>query len=154
MIDLVDGEPVGTAVAVLCAFIGLGLSIGSVSPETLSGQMAKEFIDDITAMSNGEIAIEMFYGGTVVKSAEIWDAAVTGVLDCDMSGASYQSGKNPAFQFANDLNGGYQDPYQMYSWLLHGDGYNTLNELYNPFEMEFVGWWIPGPAPWTRPCIR
>ncbi len=119
------------------------------SQETLSGQMAGRFVENVSAMSNGEIAIEMFYGGTVVKSAEIWDAAVTGVLDCDMSGASYQSGKNPAFQFANDLNGGYQDPYQMYSWLLHGDGYNTLNELYNPFEMEFVGWWIPGPESLT-----
>ncbi|NNE81710.1 MAG: TRAP transporter substrate-binding protein [Silicimonas sp.] len=119
------------------------------SQETLSGQMAGRFVENVAAMSNGEIEIEMFYGGTVVKSAEIWDAAVTGVLDCDMSGASYQSGKNPAFQFANDLNGGYQDPYQMYSWLLHGDGYNTLNELYNPFEMEFVGWWIPGPESLT-----
>jgi len=115
------------------------------SQETLSGQMAGRFVENVAAMSNGEIEIEMFYGGTVVKSAEIWDAATTGVLDCDMSGASYQSGKNPAFQFANDLNGGYADPYQMYSWLLHGDGYNTLNELYNPFDMEFVGWWIPGP---------
>ena len=115
------------------------------SQETLSGEMAGRFVENVAEMSNGEIQIELFYGGTVVKAAEIWDAAVTGVLDCDMSGASYQSGKNPAFQFANDLNGGYQDPYQMYSWLLHGDGYNTLNELYNPFDMEFVGWWIPGP---------
>ena len=111
--------------------------------------MAGEWVENVTAMSNGEIEIELFYGGTVVKSAEIWDAAVTGVLDCDMSGASYQSGKNPAFQFANDLNGGYQDPYQMYSWLLHGNGYDTLNELYNPFDMEFVGWWIPGPESLT-----
>jgi len=119
------------------------------SQETLSGQMAGRFVENVAAMSGGEIQIEMFYGGTVVKSAEIWDAAVTGVLDCDMSGASYQSGKNPAFQFANDLNGGYQDPYQMYSWLLHGGGYDSLNELYNPFGMEFVGWWIPGPESLT-----
>ena len=31
------------------------------SPETLSGKMAAEFIEDITAMSNGEIQVEMFY---------------------------------------------------------------------------------------------
>ena len=31
------------------------------SQETLSGQMAAEFIEDITAMSNGEIEVEMFY---------------------------------------------------------------------------------------------
>ena len=81
------------------------------SPETLSGQMAAEFIEDITAMSNGEIEVEMFYASSVVKSAETFDAAATGILDCDMTGGAYQTGKNPAFQFTGDLNGGYQNPY-------------------------------------------
>ncbi|MGI9390028.1 MAG: TRAP transporter substrate-binding protein, partial [Boseongicola sp.] len=115
------------------------------SQETLSGQMAGEFIEDITAMSNGEIAVEMFYASSVVKSAETFDAAATGILDCDMTGGTYQTGKNPAFQFAGDLNGGYANPYQQMAWLLHGGGYDALNELYNPHGMEFVGWWIPGP---------
>ncbi|MCP4820404.1 MAG: TRAP transporter substrate-binding protein [Shimia sp.] len=115
------------------------------SPETLSGKMAAGFIEDVTAMSNGEIEIEMFYSSAVVKSAETFDAAATGILDCDMTGGSYQTGKNPAFQFAGDLNGGYANPYQQYAWLLHGDGYDALNELYNAHNMEFVGWWIPGP---------
>lgn len=115
------------------------------SPETLSGQMAAEFIEDVTAMSNGEIQIEMFYASAVVKSAETFDAAATGILDCDMTGGAYQTGKNPAFQFAGDLNGGYANPYQQMAWLLHGGGYDALNELYNAYDMEFVGWWIPGP---------
>ena len=115
------------------------------SPETLSGKMAAEFVEDVTAMSGGDIQIEMFYSSSVVKSAETFDAAATGILDCDMTGGSYQTGKNPAFQFAGDLNGGYANPYQQYAWLLHGGGYETLNELYNSFGMEFVGWWIPGP---------
>ncbi len=115
------------------------------SPEQLSGQLAAEFIKDITAMSNGEIEIEMFYSGAVVKSAETFDAAATGILDCDMTGGAYQTGKNPAFQFAGDLVGGYTNPYQQLAWLLHNDGYKTLNDLYNKYNMEFVGWWIPGP---------
>ena len=115
------------------------------SQETLSGQMAGEFIEDITAMSGGDIAIEMFYASSVVKSAETFDAAATGILDCDMTGGAYQTGKNPAFQFAGDLNGGYANPYQQMAWLLHGGGYDALNELYNAHNMEFVGWWIPGP---------
>ena len=115
------------------------------SPETLSGKMAAEFIEDITAMSNGEIEVEMFYSSAVVKSAETFDAAATGILDCDMTGGSYQTGKNPAFQFAGDLMGGYQNPYQQMAWLLHGGGYDKLNELYNAHNMEFIGWWIPGP---------
>lgn len=115
------------------------------SQETLSGQMAGEFIEDVTAMSNGEIQIEMFYASSVVKSAETFDAAATGILDCDMTGGAYQTGKNPAFQFTGDLNGGYANPYQQMAWLLHGDGYAALNELYNAYDMEFIGWWIPGP---------
>lgn len=115
------------------------------SQETLSGQMAEEFINDITAMSNGEINVEMFYASAVVKSAETFDAAATGILDCDMTGGSYQTGKNPAFQFAGDLMGGYQNPYQQMAWLLHGGGYEQLNSLYNEHDMEFIGWWIPGP---------
>jgi len=115
------------------------------SPETLSGKMAAEFIQDISDMSNGEIQVEMFYSSAVVKSAETFDAAATGILDCDMTGGSYQTGKNPAFQFAGDLMGGYQNPYQQMAWLLHGGGYDKLNDLYNNHNMEFIGWWIPGP---------
>ena len=82
------------------------------SPEQLSGKMAAKFIDDIEMMSNGEIAVEMFYSSSVVKSVETFDAAATGILDCDMTGGGYQTGKNPAFQFAGDLLGGYQNPQQ------------------------------------------
>jgi TRAP-type mannitol/chloroaromatic compound transport system substrate-binding protein len=115
------------------------------STETLSGQLAGKFIEDITSMSNGEIEVEMFYSGAVVKAAETFDAAATGILDCDMTGGAYQTGKNPAFQFTGDLMGGYSNPYQQMAWLLHGDGRSAINKLYNDHNMEFVGWWIPGP---------
>jgi len=115
------------------------------STETLSGKMAKQYVDDVQAMSNGEIEIEMFYASSVVKSVETFDAAVNGILDCDMTGGAYQTGKNPAFQFAGDLMGGYANPYQQMSWMLHSDGKAAVNKLYNKYKMEFVGWWIPGP---------
>ncbi|MGC6537197.1 MAG: TRAP transporter substrate-binding protein [Candidatus Puniceispirillaceae bacterium] len=115
------------------------------SQETLSGQMAEKYINDIQTMSNGEIQVEMFYASSVVKSAETFDAAATGILDCDMTGGAYQTGKNPAFQFTGDLMGGYANPYQQMSWMLHGGGRSAINDLYNDHNMEFVGWWIPGP---------
>ena len=115
------------------------------SPETLSGQMAAGFVEDVAEMSNGEIQIEMFYSSSVVKSVETFDAAINGILDCDMTGGAYQTGKNPAFQFTGDLMGGYTNPYQQMSWMLHGGGFDELNNFYNKYDMEFVGWWIPGP---------
>ena len=62
------------------------------SQETLSGQLAEQYINDIQEMSNGEITVEMFYASSVVKSAETFDAAATGILDCDMTGGAYQIG--------------------------------------------------------------
>ncbi len=149
------------SISLTAAAIALSVSAGSVlaqddevtklriqthfSTEQLSGEMAARFVDDVQTMSNGSIEIEMFYSSSVVKSAETFDAAATGILDCDMTGGAYQTGKNPAFQFAGDLMGGYVNPYQQYAWMLHGNGVEALNELYNAHDMEFVGWWIPGP---------
>jgi len=82
------------------------------APETVSGKLAAQYVDDVQTMSNGEIVIEMFYSSSVVKSVETFDAAATGILDCDMTGGAYQTGKNPAFQFVGDIMGGYDTPYQ------------------------------------------
>ncbi|MDH5453253.1 MAG: TRAP transporter substrate-binding protein [Paracoccaceae bacterium] len=113
-------------------------------PETLSGKNAAIFVDDIQTMSNGEIAVEMFYSSSVVASAETFDAAATGILDCDMTGGAYQTGKNPAFQFVGDIMGGYDTPYQQLTWLLEGGGMEDAQKLYNQYGMELVGWWVVG----------
>ena len=92
------------------------------SPEQLSGKLAAEYIDNIQKMSGGEIEVEMFYSSSVTKSVESFDAAATGIIDCDMTGGAYQTGKNPAFQFVGDIMGGYDTPYQQLSWLYYGGG--------------------------------
>jgi TRAP-type mannitol/chloroaromatic compound transport system substrate-binding protein len=114
------------------------------NPEQTSGQLAQEFFDKIEAMSNGEITIEPFFSSSVVKSVETFDAAATGILDCDMTGGAYQTGKNPAFQFVGDIMGGYDTPYQQLSWLYYGGGLEAAQELYNKYDMQLVGWWVYG----------
>lgn len=114
------------------------------APETVSGKLAAQYIDDIQKMSNGEIQVEMFYSSSVVKSVETFDAAATGILDCDMTGGGYQTGKNPAFQFVADIMGGYETPYQQLSWLYFGGGKEAAQKLYNKFDMELIGWWVYG----------
>jgi TRAP-type C4-dicarboxylate transport system substrate-binding protein len=114
------------------------------APETVSGKLAGQFIDDVQVMSNGELTIEMFYSSAVVKSVETFDAAATGILDCDMTGGAYQTGKNPAFQFVGDIMGGYDTPYQQLSWLYQGGGFAAADELYRKYDMKLVGWWIYG----------
>ena len=113
------------------------------APETESGRLAQQFVDDVEAMSGGEIDIEMFFSASVVDSVETFDAASSGILDCDMTGGAYQTGKNPAFQFVGDIMGGYDTPWQQYAWLYNG-GFEDANELYNQFGMELIGWWVYG----------
>ncbi|NRG19495.1 TRAP transporter substrate-binding protein [Rhizobiales bacterium] len=114
------------------------------SAESLKGQNAQAFADDVERMSGGRVDIEMFFSASLVRATETFDAAVNGVLDGDMTGGAYQTGKNPAFQFVGDILGGYDTPWQMYSWLYYGGGLEKAQELYNANGMHFVGWWIPG----------
>ena len=113
------------------------------APETVSGKLAAQYVADIESMSNGEIQVEMFYSSSVVKSVETFDAAATGILDCDMTGGGYQTGKNPAFQFVGDIMGGYATPYQQLSWLYSG-GLEDAQALYNKYDMQLIGWWVYG----------
>ena len=115
-----------------------------LSPESVSGQNASKFFDDIQVMSGGRIAIEPFFSSAVVKSVETFDAAVNGILDADMTGGAYQTGKDPAFQFVGDPMGGYDTPWQMYAFLYEGGGLETAQKLYNEYGMQLIGWWIPG----------
>ncbi len=109
-----------------------------------SGILAAQFADDVQTMSNGSITIEMFYSSSVVATTETFDAAINGIVDCDMTGGSYQTGKNAGFQFVGDIMGGYDTPWQQLSWLYYGDGYDAAQELYNQQNMHLVGWWIYG----------
>ena len=113
-------------------------------PEQTSGKLAQQFVDDVETMSGGRLDIEMFFSSSVVKSVETFDAAASGILDGDMTGGAYQTGKNPAFQFVGDIMGGYDTPWQQYAWLYQGGGYETANQLYNEYNMQLIGWWIYG----------
>lgn len=114
------------------------------SAESLKGKNVQSLVDDIERMSGGRVDIEMFYSASVVKATETFDAAVNGILDGDLTGAAYQTGKDPAFQFVGDILGGYDTPWQMYSWFYYGGGLEAAQPLYNEHGMHVVGWWISG----------
>jgi len=114
------------------------------SAESTQGKLIQEFVKNVALMSGGEIELEMFYSAAVVKSAETFDAAATGILDCDMTNGSYQTGKNAAFQFVADTMGGYDTPMQYLAWVNFGGGREKINELYAPFGMTFIGAHVGG----------
>ncbi|RLJ40984.1 TRAP-type mannitol/chloroaromatic compound transport system substrate-binding protein [Litoreibacter meonggei] len=113
-------------------------------PESTVGILIADFVDRVHAMSDGSIEIEMFYSSSVVKSVETFDAATSGILDCDMTNGSYQTGKNPAFQFVADTMGGYDTPLQYQTWVNYGGGKEVINELYSAYGMTFIGAHVGG----------
>ncbi len=114
------------------------------APESASGRMVQDFVKDVELMSGGSIDIEMFYSSAVVASAETFSAAANGILDCDMTNGSYQTGLNPAYQFVADTMGGYDTPIQWHAWLKYGGGSEAINALYGPEGMTFVGGYLGG----------
>lgn len=109
-----------------------------------TGQLLAQWVDDVQTMSGGDITIEMFYSSSVVATTETFDAAINGILDCDATGGAYQTGKNAAFQFVGDIMGGYNTPWQQYSWLYYGGGYEAAQQLYNAQGMQLIGWSVYG----------
>src|SRR6056297_2550551 len=109
-----------------------------------TGKMLATWIDDVQTMSGGDITIEMFYSSSVVATVETFDAAINGIVDCDATGGAYQTRKNPAFQFVGYIQRGYATPWQQYSWLYHGGGWEAAQELYNAQNMQLIGWAIYG----------
>ncbi len=110
-----------------------------------NGEVAAQFAKNVEMFSGGSLKIEMFYSSSVTgKSAEVFNSAQTGIIDCDMTGAGYQTGKNAAFQFAGDVMGGYDNPYQQYEFLNFPGAQEAVDALYNKYGMTLIGWWIPG----------
>ena len=119
------------------------------SPESINGRNVVQFAKDVEEMSGGRLKLEMFYSSAVVKSVEAFDAVQNGILDVEMTGASYQVGKDKAFQFVGDLVGGYNSPFQQTAWLKYGGGRELADELYHSYGMHLVCWWWAGPESLT-----
>ena len=108
------------------------------------GRIAAQFIDDVQIMSGGRLQIQMHWSSEVVSQRETFGAAAQGILDCDMTGPSVNVDKDPAFQFVGDIIGGYDTPYQFIGWLEYGGGRALVQELYDQYQMHFVGYWLQG----------
>ena len=103
--------------------------------------------------SGGRIEIEPLAVGTIVGYGETLDALTNGVLDSHHSGGPYFSGKEPALALIGDLNGGFENPYQMQMWFEYGGGLELAREIYRRFNVYYVGpvWWGVESVPAKKP---
>lgn len=111
------------------------------SAESVPGKVFLQLVKDVQEMSGGRVQIEAFTSSAVVKSVETFDAASTGILDGDATGAAYLTGKDAAFQAFGDMLGGFETPDQMQAWLEVGGGREIAGPLYGKYGMVLVGFW-------------
>ena len=115
------------------------------SANSTPGEIIAQYIDDVETMSNGRLKIQMHFNSEVVAQNETLGAVSSGILDCDMTGASGNVGKDAGFQFAGDIMGGYDTPYQFLAWFHHGGGRDIVqSHLYDPLNVHLLGLWLQG----------
>jgi TRAP-type mannitol/chloroaromatic compound transport system substrate-binding protein len=108
---------------------------------------------DIQDLSNGEISVEIYPDGAIVKAFEILDAVSEGIVNGGMAWTHYWSGKHPAgllFAAPTAGLGVGLDQAGLLSWAWEGDGGKLLNQYYQKeLKYDIKAWLcIPmGPEP-------
>lgn len=109
--------------------------------------------DRIEKLSNGEIKVEIFSDGAIVKAFEILDAVSTGIVNGGQAWTHYWSGKHPAgilFAAPTAGLGVGLDQTGLLAWAWEGDGNKLLNQYYQK-ELDYdIKAWLTmpmGPEP-------
>jgi TRAP-type mannitol/chloroaromatic compound transport system substrate-binding protein len=122
-----------------------------------AGSVNQMVFDDWTKkvkeMTGGQIEIEALAVGTIIAYTETLSAMRDGVLDSHHSSAPYASGLEPALALIGDLNGAYENPYQMQMWFEYGGGLELARETYKRFNTYYIGpvWWGVESVPAKKP---
>lgn len=99
---------------------------------------------DVAEKSGGRIAIDLMPVESIVAHNETQDAIATGILDGHVTDLSYFSGKDPAFGLMGNPVGAWSDPEQMLDFVENGGGAELLNQIMNPYGLQFIGATTPG----------
>lgn len=107
----------------------------------------------IEKLSNGQIKVEVFADGAIVKAFEILDAVSEGIVNGGQAWTHYWSGKHPAgllFAAPTAGLGRGLDQNALLSWAWEGDGGKLLNKFYQKELGYNIKAWLTmpmGPEP-------
>jgi len=150
---------------IISLFLGIALFIGfSVSAnaaKTLKCQtvisakadevkMLKDWGNDITALTNGEIKFEILPAGTVVGVKETLDAVDKGLIDCGFAWTHYWSGEHPAAMlFGSPVAGAGVgiDNIAFLSWFQYGGGKELYDQLWKEMKRDIKGFMLQPVGP-------
>ncbi len=106
------------------------------------GVMLAEFADDVAALTNGEVQIEILPAGAVVGVFEILDAVDSGLVEGGFAWTHYWSGKHPAAMlFGSPVAGAGVgiDNFAYISWYLYGGGMELYDQLWQEMGVNVKG---------------
>jgi TRAP-type mannitol/chloroaromatic compound transport system substrate-binding protein len=106
--------------------------------------LQNEWAEGISGLTGGRVTIELLPIGTIVEHTETQDAVAAGIIDGHVTDTSYFAGKDAAFGLIGNPVGAYGSPSEMFNFLEYGGGRDLMNELMNPYGLQFMGATTPG----------
>jgi len=106
--------------------------------------LQQEWVKDVAERTDGRVEIELLPVETIVAHTETQDAVAAGILDGHFTDTSYFAGKDPAFGLIANPVGAWSSPQQMFDFMEEGGGRELMNEMLNPYGLQFIGATTPG----------
>jgi TRAP-type mannitol/chloroaromatic compound transport system substrate-binding protein len=106
--------------------------------------LKQEWAKRVETMTGGRLKIEMMPVNSVVQHSETQDAVAAGILDGHITDTSYFAGKDPAFGLIANPVGAWSDPSEMLRFINYGGGKELMNEILQPYGLQFIGATTPG----------
>ena len=161
--------PAALAAAAIFATLGSGwaaaetrIRVQSVIPTKADEVvMLNAFADDVRALTNGEVSIEVLPAGAVVGVRETLDAVDKGLVEGGFAWTHYWSGKHPAAMlFGSPVAGAGVgiDNIAFISWFLYGGGKELYDRLWDEMGVNVKGFMLQPVGPealgWFREPIH
>lgn len=112
--------------------------------------MLTDFADDVRALTDGEVNIEILPAGAVVGVQETLDAVDAGLIEGGFAWTHYWSGKHPAAMlFGSPVAGAGvgMDNLAFISWFLNAGGKELYSQLWDEMGMNVVGFMLQPNGP-------
>ena len=112
--------------------------------------MLKEFAANVSALTNGEVVIEVLPAGAVVGVKETLEAVDKGLVEGGFAWTHYWSGYHPAAMlFGSPVAGAGVgiDNIAFVSWFMYGGGKELYDELWNEMGMNVKGFMLQPVGP-------
>ncbi|SPJ24316.1 TRAP transporter substrate-binding protein [Palleronia abyssalis] len=107
-------------------------------------QLQQQWAESVSEKTDGAIEINLLPVESIVAHNETQDAIAAGILDGHVTDTSYFAGKDAAFGLIANPVGAWGDPQEMFDFMETGGGKELMNELLNPYGLQFIGATTPG----------